>query len=132
MIFFIYDLPALLVLGYFFGWLFAKKTYVNNQFYALFYVLFTLLFWLNAILSNFGLFSPWLAGGARTVIVDSVVFGVFYLLSFPLFFSAGSKISGYLWGNTPYQNGLMWLVGHDERAKPFPAAWASINTEEQQ
>ncbi len=122
-----YDVPVLIGLGVFFGWLFAKKLYHENQFYIATLFGVTCLFWLNVLLSNLGVMAPWHMTGVA-VDLNSTAIGVFYVLSYPLWFIWGSRLFGYIWGKTPHQNGLMWLVGHTERAKPFKPTWKSDET----
>ncbi len=124
MIIFLYDVFLIIILGYFCGWIFSKRLYAQNQFYLPVFALITLLFWLNAILSNTGVMMPWFAGGAYTAETTPLI-GVFFVLSYPLWYTWATRLFQYFWGSTPYQNGLFWAVGHEERAKPFQPAWKS-------
>lgn len=131
MILFLYDVPVIIVLGYLLGWYYSKRGYEKNEFYFFYMCLFTFLFWLNVLLSNITGMKPWFIGGSHVGSVP-VLIGVFYVFSYPLFYTWGTRLFQYFWGSTPYQNGLSWPIGVEERARPFKPSWKTGTADEKE
>lgn len=127
---FLFDVPLLILIGYISARIYAKKLYENHpDAYTILYLFFNILFWLNVILSYFGIIEPWFLKSKYCVEIKNRVIGIFYVLSYPLWFSWGSQRAWDFWGRTPYQGGLGWFLGYKEREKPFKPAWKSFHRE---
>lgn len=110
--------------------MYAKIWYEKNKdIYVVLYVFFAIIFWLNAVLSNTGIIQPWLLCEKYCTEVNKII-GVFYVLSYPLWFGWGTQRAWDIWGRTPYQGGVMWFLGYKERAKPFKTFWEKTSIED--
>lgn len=127
---FLFDVPILIFIGYIVGRMYAKRWYEKNRdIYVVLYVFFTGIFWLNILLSYLGIIFPWIICQKYCVELNKFI-GVFYVLSYPLWFGWGSQRAWDIWGRTPYQGGVMWLWGYKERAKPFKPSWEGTSIED--
>lgn len=122
---FLYDVPLLIFIGYVVGRIYAKRLYEKNKdAYFILYVFLNGIFWLNVILSYFGIIQPWFVPEKYCVEINKFI-GFFYVLSYPLWFMWGTHRAWDIWGRNPYEGGAMWFLGYTERAKPFRPLWES-------
>lgn len=118
------DLPVIILIGFFFSWIYAKRLVEKNPDWYIFgYSFFILIFWLNALLSYLGVIEPWF-WGKFCVFADKWI-AFLYLLAYPLWFSWGTQRAYGFFGSTPQEGGLFWIFGFKERTKPFKPAWRS-------
>lgn len=116
------DLPVIILIGFFFSWIYAKRLVEKNPDWYIFgYSFFILIFWLNALLSYLGVIEPWFWG--RFCVFIDIRIALFYLLAYPLWFSWGKERAYGFFGSTPQEGGLFWIFGFKERTKPFKPAW---------
>lgn len=127
---FLFDVPILIFLGYLIGVIYAKKLYEKNRdAYFFLYIFFVCIFWLNIILSYFGIIEPWVFCKKYCVEINKFI-GLFYVLSYPLWFGWGTQRAWDTWGRTPQQGGVMWFIGYKERAKPFKPLFKKASQED--
>ncbi len=119
----VFDVPALIVIGGICAYLYAKHLIEKNKdWYVFLIIFFSFIFWLNALLSNVGVISkPWF--GILKVVYVHPSIGIFYVLSYPLWFSWGAERIFQIFGRTPEQEGVLWPFTIKERAKPFKPSW---------
>lgn len=111
------DVPCLIVIGGICAYLYAKYLILRNKDWYVFLILiFTFLFWLKVILSNAGVL-----GGTKV----HPAIGIFYVLSYPLWFSWGAERVFQIFGRSPEEEGALWPFTLKERAKPFKPSWRS-------
>lgn len=121
----ILDVPIIIVTGGICAYLYAKYLILRNKDWYVFLILFfTFLFWINIVLSNTGVISsPWF-GLFLTVDVHPAL-GIFYVLSYPLWFSWGAERAFQLFGRGPEEEGILWPFTLKEKGKPFKPSWKS-------
>lgn len=119
------DVPILIVIGFLSGYLYAKHLIKKNKdWYTFLISFFTILFWLNALLSNVKVIpSPWFI---HSLVVNvHPLIGIFYVLSYPLWFAWGAERFYQLFGRSPEEEGALWPFTLKERAEPFKPSWKS-------
>jgi hypothetical protein len=123
----VFDAPLLLLLGIVWGYIYAKKLVENHpDSHSFFRHILMLIFFLNIILSAIGVIQPWGMGGRFAVVVNPWI-GVFYVLSYPMWFWFGNEVFFLLWGKNPQEGGLTWLLTIKDTTKPFKPAWKSFD-----
>lgn len=114
----ILDVPAIIFISFFFSLLYAKYLIKKNpDVYFFGYSFFIGIFYLNAILSNLNIIKPWFFGIYSEDI--NWIIGVFYLLSYPLWFSFGTQRCYGLFGKNPSEGGLFWFIGFKDKTEQF-------------
>ncbi len=120
---YILDVPIVIIVGLVSAYAYAK--YLREKHpdaYVLSGLLVILLFWLNAVLSNLGVISgPWFTD--RMVVSVNATVGIFYVLSYPLWFIWGGERSLSLFGRSKSQGGLLWPITLKDKTAPFKPAW---------
>ncbi len=118
------DVPLLIVIGGICAYIYAKHLINRNRDWYVFLILFfTLLFWLNILISNLVASNPWF--GIFGVAKVHPLIGTFYVLSYPLWFSWGAERIFQIFGRTPEEEGMLWPFTLRERGKPFKPSWKS-------
>jgi len=119
------DVPFLIVIGGICAYLYAKHLIKRNKDWYVFLILFfTVIFWLDIILSNSGVIpKPWF-GILGSVNLHPLI-GTFYVLSYPLWFSWGAERVFQIFGRSPEEEGVLWPFTLKERGEPFKPSWKS-------
>jgi hypothetical protein len=117
------DVPFLIVIGGICASLYAKHLIKRNKDWYVFLILFfTVIFWLDIILSNSGVIpKPWF-GILGSVNIHPLI-GTFYVLSYPLWFSWGAERAFQIFGRSPEEEGVLWPFTLEEKGKPFKPSW---------
>ena len=128
---FILDVPMIIVVGMVAGYLHGKHLRARHpDFHILLGLSVTFLFWLNALLSNLHVMAPWFA--RHMVVPVNTTVGIFYVLSYPLWFIwAGERTLG-TFGRTKEQGGLFWPFTLMDKTEPFKPLWSTQNTKEKE
>lgn len=116
------DIPVLIVAGSICGYLYSKVLIKRNKdWYAFLISGFSIIFWLNVLLSNTGVISPWFTSWMVKEVHP--LFGIFYVLSYPLWFAWGAERSFQLFGHSPEEGGVLWPFTLKEKSEPFKPSW---------
>lgn len=121
----VFDAPLLLFLGIIWGYIYAKKLiekYPDSHFF--FRHILILIFFANIILSAAGVIQPWGMERGFAVGVNPWI-GIFYVLSYPMWFWFGNEVFFLLWGKNPQEGGLTWPLTIKDTTRPFKPAWKS-------
>ncbi len=119
---FILDVPIIIIVGLVSAYAYAKHLRERHpDAYVLMGLLVILICWLNVVLSNLGIISPWFTG--RMVVPVNTTIGIFYVLSYPLWFIWGGERSLSLLGRSKAQGGLLWPITLKDTTAPFKPAW---------
>ena len=110
--------PALLVLGFLTAW--SHKNWLvrrNKDSYVVLNVVFVVLLWLHAVyVASGGAMTP-------TTEVGSSLVGALYVLSYPLWFKFGAERAFVLFGRTPSQGGITWVLRIRDETESFEPNW---------
>jgi len=118
----IYDAPAIMLIGYVFAIIHAKILLPKHPTAFFFFgVGVTLVFWLNILLTHWGIMEPW--GGLLPAAEVNPWVGVFYVLSLPMWLKWGAERAFQTQGRTPSQGGTRWVLGLKDKTKPFTPTW---------
>lgn len=113
----VFAVPALLVLGFLTAW--VHKNWLvrrNPDSYVVLNVVFVVVFWLHAVYVASG-------GAATTTEVGSTLVGALYVLSYPLWFKYGAERAFVLFGRTPSQGGVTWVLRIHDDTESFEPNW---------
>lgn len=110
--------PALIVAGFLTAWVHKNYLYRRNKdSYVVLATAFTLIFWLHAVYVALG------AGVTPTTEVGSTVVATLYVLSYPLWFKFGAERAFVLFGRTPSQGGVTWVMRVKDTTEGFEPNW---------
>ena len=116
----IFDVPLMILFGFVFGGIYAKKLIRKHpDTYFFVYWITIILMWVN----GFGF--HWFTEG-RFIVETPFWIGFFYVLSYGIWFTWGAVRFYQLFGQTPEQGGIFWLLGVKERSRPFKGAWRPL------
>jgi len=117
----LWDVPLLIVIGMILARIHGKWLAIRHpDFFFHSAAVVIGLFWLNAILTAFGM-DPWL--GAETTVEVPGWIALFYVLSYPMWFLFGAERVFATFGRRPTQGGFLWPFTIDETTKPFQPPW---------
>ncbi len=117
----IFDAVIMLLLGFVSGILYRFYLCRRNPDWFVFLTVSIVgLFWLDALLVFSG-YTPW--AFAPAIDLDSALVGVFYVLSYPLWFRFGGGVSFILFGRTPQEGGITWVFSMSDRTEGFSPDW---------
>lgn len=126
---FILDVPFMIIAGSISAYFYAK--YLRERHpdaYTFTGLSLLLISWLNVILSNLHIIEPWFT--QHMVVYVNTTIGIFYVLSYPLWFIwGGERILG-LFGRSKTQGGLIWPLTLNDKTEPFKPAWSVGDTED--
>jgi hypothetical protein len=129
----IFDIPAMIVLGFVISLIYAKKLRGKNQDWWFFLLLLvTGLFWSNVLLSGLGAIKPWF--GLFHFVQVSKWIALPAVLSYPLWYNFSGQIATYLFGHDRTQAGMVWPFSIKDGSEPFKPSWKSsqsINNSEE-
>lgn len=127
---FILDVPIVIILGFVFALIHKRVVDKSPSFILYAGILVTLIFWLSALLSAFKI-NPWFGTIPSGYFAKPINgwFALFLVLSYPLWFIWGAHRAWGLFGYTPRQGGIMWLMTLEDKTEPFKPAWGK-STEE--
>lgn len=118
----ILDIPAITIIGFSSALVYKSKLIKKNKdWYVFLGIIFIAIFWTNSILSNIGIIDPWIISPLTTQVNTWI--GLFYILSYPLWFMWGGTQSFRLFGRSPEQGGVLWLFRLGDPTEPFKPAW---------
>lgn len=115
------DVPAMCVLGFVIGLLYAKRLKARNPDWLVFLVLIvTGVFWINALLSAVGMAAPWLDLLPSAEV--NVWIALFTVLSYPLWFIQTGRTAMLLFGHARTEGGVLWPFSLRETTDPFQSS----------
>ncbi|MDY6780105.1 MAG: hypothetical protein SV760_06105 [Halobacteria archaeon] len=112
-----FGVPAMILLGGASAFAYKKVLRRRNEDWFVFlYEIFVVAFWIHAVLA---------ATGALTfaTVEASAAVGVFYVLSYPLWFKWGGEFVFILVGRAPDQGGALWVLRIKDTTEKFQRAW---------
>jgi len=117
MIIFIWDVPIIILLGFFFAFAHAK-IFVDKHpdFHVHIGFVTIMVFWINAAFAFFGA-DPWGAECAIRIVPKAIA--VPFTLSYPFWLIWGGTRAFHLFGRSPRQGGFLWIFSLKDRTKPF-------------
>jgi len=119
---FIFDVPIMIIVGFVTAYVYAKHLREKHpDLYVLVGLFFTLIFWINIILSNLNIIHPWFTN-IMVVHVNTTV-SIFYVLSYPLWFIWGGERAFGLFGRSKFEGGLIWPFTLKDKTASFKPAW---------
>ncbi len=118
------DIPLMIVLGLLSGYLYKNYLWDKNPDWHIFLaIIFVGVFWLNSLLTLWEMvgMEPW-CFSPYTVEVNGWI-ALFYVLSYPMWFSWGMERMFTWIGRKPFEGGISWAfkTGKDERS--FEPPW---------
>lgn len=121
------DVPALILLGAASAYAFKHWLHDRNKDWMVFLTAAaTAAFWLNAVATDLLQMKPWLAAPSADV---PLAIGVFYVLSYPLWFKWSAGVTFLMLGRTPREGGLLWVFTVRDRTQEFEPAWTDSEEE---
>ena len=119
----LWDVPFLIILGAIFARVHAKWLVTKHpDFFVHSATVLIAVFWLNALVCAMGGW-PWF--GVEHVYFIPKGIGIFYVLSYPLWFMFGAERAFALLGRRPTQGGFLWPFTVKDRTRPFQSPWKS-------
>lgn len=121
------DVPVLILLGAASAYTYKRRLHDRNRDWMVFLTATaTAAFWLDAASSNLLHMKPWLVAPSADV---PLAIGVFYVLSYPLWFKWSAGAIFLLLGRTPREGGLLWVFTVRDRTQEFEPAWTDSEEE---
>lgn len=115
------DVPLLALIGVFSAYVYKHWLHDRNKDWFVFLTVSVVgLFWVDVVAANILQAKPWLVAPAATV---PAAVGVFYVLSYPLWFKWSARMLFLLIGSNPREGGLLWVFTVEDRTENFEPAW---------
>lgn len=116
-----FDPAALVVLGGVSAYAYKHWLHDRNRDWMVFLTAILVgAFWIQAVAANLLGVTPWFMAPTARV---SFPIGVFYVLSYPLWFRWSARAVFLLIGRTPREGGLLWVFTVRDRTEEFEPAW---------
>ena len=114
---FVWDVPILILLGFFYALAYAKLMVDKHpDFYVHIGFVTIMIFWANAAFAYFG-YNPW--GFQSQIRFVPKAVAIPFTLSYPFWLIWGGTRAFHLFGRSPRQGGFLWIFSLRDKTKPF-------------